>query len=446
MADIFLDCALIGFLILIKTIVLRLIAPLISRREAVVSWRKCVFVAIVLDTAFMLARTSPSYITIFNAYLAAALVGTLIGPKLFQITLGTSFCLHLLFMFLSVVITDGAAIGMNRLIPKRTTISSTFSEKLDTWTCQSAQMPEMEMSSSLGEAISRAGTEYLLSGPIGLFVGVTRASNATGKVAELQATAAGHAAFIDELSTAGMNASTNIEQLVQDAAESGTVATLGAPVETQLSATDTNAPQHHEKTPGSGDSSEPPKMEPRLVAAKRDNNDSGTLLGAVADGVGSLLGKEDEGGGSADPGTVETEALAMPAEEQAETRVPEKDSKRTAPDTSPAKPNAMSVASVSLSSEVVDPLGSIPEEKREDWKQAQSTIKVNGVMKAADGKYTVLIGGDVIVAGETTEVDYDGETYTFRLMGIKNRNTCVWSPVTLSTNDVDNGSDFVPFQ
>lgn len=455
MADILLDCALIGALVLIKTVLLYLLAPLISKKEAVMKWKKCVFLAILLDCVFVLARTSPNYITIFNAYLAAALIGTIIGPKLFSIQLGSSFSLNLLFMFLSVVLTDGATIGMNRLIPERTTISSAMSRKLDTWTCESAEMPEMEMSSSFGEALSRAGTECIMSGPLGLFFGVSRASNAAGKVAEVQAAAARHAAFIDELSTEGMEASTNIGLLVAEASEAGTVATMGAPVEQQTAKPAPDETQPGGQAPDASAApavSKPDKVAPNLVAAKKDGAGNGTLVGAVAEGVGSLFNPDKEGPTPDDADPPEPESPVTSAEIKVQPNTEPAQEIAVAEPTRPASndkvdtPKLVPLAAVKISSEIVDPLHSIPEEDRDNWAKAQSLIRVNGVMRSAAGRYTVLIKGNVIVKGETTDVDYEGEVYTFKLISVNSRDICIWAPVTSPTNAVEEESEFVPFR
>ncbi|MDP6526702.1 MAG: hypothetical protein QGH15_21060, partial [Kiritimatiellia bacterium] len=330
-----------------------------------------------------------------------------------------------------------------------------FNRTLVTWTCESAGMQEMEMSSSFGEALSRAGTEQIMSGPLGLFFGVGRASNAAGKVAGVQAAAARHAAFIDELSTEGIEASTNIEQLLIEASEAGTVATVGAPVEEQPEGTGPDGTEPEGQAPAAHPApakTEPEKITPHLVASRKNGAGNGTLIGAVANGVGGLFNSDKEDPPPAYTDTQEPDIPVTPAKTKEPSGIVPAESGTSESIPLPitksqsGPPKLTSLADVTISSEVVDPLESIPEEKREDWAMAESMIKVSGVMRSGTNRYTVLIRGEVIVKGETTDVDHENETYTFKLISVNNRDICTWAPVPSSTNAAGKNADFVPFR
>lgn len=106
LAGIGFDVALGLFLFALQVLLLVFLLKVVTRREADVSSKKCVFMVLFLDLVFFFTNTTPEARFAVRAFLVTSLLGSLVCAKLFWLSIenGVKSC----FLFCLLSLSQGA--------------------------------------------------------------------------------------------------------------------------------------------------------------------------------------------------------------------------------------------------------------------------------------------------------------------------------------------------
>jgi hypothetical protein len=191
----------------LKALLMAIVVRLISRNEADVHRRNTIKItAVVLVLAFLL-NTSPSGVLGVYPFCMIVLVTTLLMKKVFWIGIEKALIAGIVFVFLSVSLTDYTNRGMDRLIPGRPTIGGVLADLLDARTRKQIGDDSLPPSRRFMPALLRMAAGAETEGGIvhDLLSPFRTLQKAKTQIADIDQKARASASVVNMLSGAGTN-------------------------------------------------------------------------------------------------------------------------------------------------------------------------------------------------------------------------------------------------
>jgi len=465
MAELILDATILVGLLLLKAAVLWVLIHLADRTHADCSKKRAVFYTILLGTLYLFFNTDSHYLGVLLVVSSIVLIASLLLSHSCQLSWIRAFCVSLVFVVLSVLVTDNSGDWLDKLLPERRTVASILIVKLDEITYgEQVHEENFVPSKTLGSALHVAVERTVVGNVVGMVAGQMKAGMDTYARAEMiSSNASKRAAFIDELSTVGAAKGSEISD------DSYDVVTPDEMTE-KLNAKD-NSPKG-KGAPGTSDA-EGVEGTPDTPTDKTEKRGGGTLLGALSEGLsklgGGVTGKTENADAESGPDGTESGqesggdvASVENADGSGETKkkkdVPEILVSKIAPVTTgptaqatyavvpglgigdailtdiilthlcsvgkdkskflALKGPANADPNLNLSTETISQtLKNMSSEEREKWMNARRSINVDATLKLKD-RSVAVVNGKLVEPGDVVTIPGEGTNYTFRLMSV----------------------------